>query len=41
MNKLDLQKIAVEVRKGIIEGTHSATAGHPGGSLSAAEIFTY
>ena len=41
MNKLDLQKIAVEVRKGIIEGTHSAKAGHPGGSLSAAEIFTY
>lgn len=41
MNKLELQKTAVEVRKGIIEGVHSAKAGHPGGSLSAADIFTY
>lgn len=41
MNKLELQKIAVEVRKGIVEGVHSAKAGHPGGSLSAAELFTY
>lgn len=41
MNKLELQKMAVEVRKGIIEGVHSAKAGHPGGSLSAADIFTY
>lgn len=41
MNKLELQKTAVEVRKGIINGVHSAKAGHPGGSLSAADIFTY
>lgn len=41
MTNLELQKIAVEVRKGIINGVHSAKAGHPGGSLSAAEIFTY
>ena len=41
MNELDLQKTAVEVRKGIIEAVHSAKSGHPGGSLSAADIFTY
>ena len=41
MNKRELQKTAVEVRKGIVEGVHSAKAGHPGGSLSAADIFTY
>ncbi|MCR5678033.1 MAG: transketolase [Agathobacter sp.] len=41
MNTLELQKMAVEVRKGIIDGVHSAKAGHPGGSLSAADIFTY
>ncbi len=41
MNKLELQKTAVEVRKGIINGVHSAKEGHPGGSLSATEIFTY
>ena len=41
MNNLELQKIANEVRKGIIISTHAAKAGHPGGSLSAAEIFTY
>ena len=41
MTKLELEKIAVEVRKGIITGVHSAKSGHPGGSLSAAEIFTY
>lgn len=41
MNKLMLQKMANEVRKGIIIGTHAAKAGHPGGSLSAAELFTY
>ncbi|MBE5889533.1 MAG: transketolase [Lachnospiraceae bacterium] len=41
MNTLELQKQAVEVRKGIIDGVHSAKAGHPGGSLSAADIFTY
>ncbi len=41
MNTLELQKKANEVRKGIIEGVHAAKAGHPGGSLSAAEVFTY
>ena len=41
MEKLELQKMANEVRKGIITGVHSAKAGHPGGSLSAADIFTY
>lgn len=41
MNTLELQRQAVEVRKGIVEGVHSAKAGHPGGSLSAADIFTY
>ena len=41
MNKLELQKVANEVRKGIITGVHAAKAGHPGGSLSAADLFTY
>ena len=41
MNKLELMKTANEVRKGIVTAVHSATAGHPGGSLSAADIFTY
>ena len=41
MDNLQLQKHALEVRKGIISSTHAAGAGHPGGSLSAAEIFTY
>ena len=41
MNKLELQKVANEVRKGIITSVHAAKAGHPGGSLSAADIFTY
>ena len=41
MNNLELQRKANEVRKGIIASTHSAKAGHPGGSLSAADIFTF
>lgn len=41
MNKLELQRAANEVRKGIITAVHGAKAGHPGGSLSAADIFTY
>ena len=41
MNKLELQKMANEIRKGIITAVHSAKAGHPGGSLSATELFTY
>ena len=41
MTNLELQKRANEVRKGIVTAVHSAKAGHPGGSLSAADIFTY
>ena len=41
MNKLELMKTANEVRKGIVRAVHSAKSGHPGGSLSAADIFTY
>ena len=41
MEILELQKIANEVRKGIVASTHSAKAGHPGGSLSATDILTY
>ena len=41
MNKLELQKTANEIRKGIITAVHAAKAGHPGGSLSATEAFTY
>ncbi|MBQ8986779.1 MAG: transketolase [Lachnospiraceae bacterium] len=41
MDKVKLQKMANEVRKGIVTGTHAAGAGHPGGSLSAADVFTY
>ena len=39
--KIQLQITACKVRMGIIESTHSAKAGHPGGSLSAADMFTY
>ena len=39
--KTQLQKTACKVRMGIIEATHGAKAGHPGGSLSATEMFTY
>ena len=41
MNNLQLSKIANEVRKGVIKSTHSAKSGHPGGSLSVADIMTY
>lgn len=41
MDKLQLQKTANEVRKGIITAVYNAKSGHPGGSLSAADIFTY
>ncbi len=41
MNKLDLMKYANEVRKGILTAVYSAKSGHPGGSLSATEIYTY
>jgi len=39
--KLSLQKTACKVRMGVIESTYGAKAGHPGGSLSAAEVYTY
>ena len=41
MDNIELKKIANEVRKGIVTATHSAKSGHPGGSLSAADIYTY
>lgn len=41
MEKLKLMKTANEIRKDIVTAVHSAKAGHPGGSLSAADIFTY
>ena len=41
MDKLKLMKTANEVRKGIVTSVHSAKAGHPGGPLSAADLFTY
>ena len=41
MTKLELQQTANEIRKGIIKAVHSAKCGHPGGSLSAADVFTY
>jgi len=36
-----LQQIAGQIRLGILEGVHAASSGHPGGSLSIAEIITY
>lgn len=41
MTNDELKKVVREVRKGILVGTHAAKSGHPGGSLSAAEIFSY
>lgn len=41
MELKELQKTANEIRKGIVTSVHAAKAGHPGGSLSAAEVFTY
>jgi len=41
MTKLELQKTANEVRKSIVTAVHSAKSGHPGGSLSAADMYTY
>ncbi len=41
MNNTELQQIANEVRKGIVTAVHSAKSGHPGGSLSSADIMTY
>ena len=44
MNQQEKLRLAIEackVRMGVIESTHAAKAGHPGGSLSSAEVFTY
>ena len=41
MTNQELQKTANEVRKSIITALHAAGAGHPGGSLSSTDIFTY
>lgn len=41
VDNLELKKHAIEIRKGILTGTHAAQSGHPGGSLSATEIFTF
>lgn len=41
MNNLELEKMANEIRKDIVKAVHSAKSGHPGGSLSSADIFTY
>ena len=41
MNNLELEKMANEIRKDIVTAVHSAKSGHPGGSLSAADVFTY
>ena len=40
MNTLELQKMANEVRKGIVTAVHGAKAGHPGGSLSSTDVMT-
>ena len=39
--KKQLQIMACKVRMGVVAGTHSAKSGHPGGSLSAADLFAY
>lgn len=41
MTNKELQKTANEVRKGIVTAVHSAKCGHPGGSLSSADMMTY
>ncbi|MBD5533888.1 MAG: transketolase [Lachnospiraceae bacterium] len=41
MTNLELAKAANRVRKGIVSSVHSAKAGHPGGSLSAADVYTF
>lgn len=41
MNNFELEKMANEIRKDIVTAVHSAKSGHPGGSLSSADIFTY
>lgn len=39
--KIQLQKMACRIRMGVVESTHAAKSGHPGGSLSAADVFAY
>ena len=41
MTDVELRRVANEIRKGIVVGTHAAKSGHPGGSLSAADIFAF
>ena len=41
MDNLELAKVANEVRKGVLTAVHGAKSGHPGGSLSAADIYSY
>ncbi len=41
MDNLALKKVSNEVRKGIVKAVHAAKSGHPGGSLSAADIYTF
>ena len=41
IKKRELQLFATQIRMGIIESTHAAKAGHPGGSLSSADVFAY
>ena len=41
METLQLKLTATRVRMGVIEGTHGAGCGHPGGSLSCADVLTY
>ena len=41
MDNKQLKIMACKVRMGVIEATHAAKSGHPGGSLSAADMFTY
>ncbi len=41
MKKKELEKIACKIRMGVIEGTHNAKSGHPGGSLSIADLLSY
>ena len=41
LTKKKLEIMSCKVRMGVIEAIHGAKAGHPGGSLSAADLFTY
>ena len=41
MDNQALKKVSNEVRKGIVKAVHAAKSGHPGGSLSAADIYTF